>query len=113
MNISKNLFFASSDRGLECGNSSRNSFFHTAFLKIFIFCLFILFIPAITKAQSETDPKAIEFKKTLHDRSVKIVIGVLKAIIERSTVNCTGKGLLLEDAATSANLLPESRDRCY
>jgi hypothetical protein len=68
MNISKILFFASSNRGLEGGNSSRISFFHTAFLKIFIFFLVIFFSALITKAQSET-----EFQKVLHDRSVKIV----------------------------------------
>ena len=68
MSISKILFFASSDRGLECGNSSRSSFSHTAFLKNFILCLFISFTSIVTKAQSDA-----EFKKTLHDRSAKIV----------------------------------------
>jgi hypothetical protein len=69
MNISKVLFFASSDRGLEAGSSSRASFlFHAAFLKNFTICLFISFASIVANAQ--TDP---DFKKTLHDRSVKIV----------------------------------------
>lgn len=71
MNISKVLFFASSDRGLEGGKSSRTSFLilsHTAFFKNLIAVLAIFLPSIIAKAQSET-----EFKKTLHDRSVKIV----------------------------------------
>lgn len=71
MDISKVLFFASSDRGLESGNSSRCSFFssaHTASFKNLIFCLLLVVVSTISNAQSET-----EFRKTLHDRSVKIV----------------------------------------
>ena len=71
MDISKILFFASSDRGLKSGNSSRRSFFsssHTASFKNLIFCLLVFLVSTISKAQSET-----EFRKTLHDRSAKIV----------------------------------------
>ena len=71
MNISKILFFASSYRGLEVGKSSRTSFLflsHTAFLKNCIVCLLLSFATIIANAQS-----GAEFKKTLHDRSVKIV----------------------------------------
>lgn len=75
MTISKVLFFASSDRGLEVGISSRTSFlfFHTASFKKIIVCLLISFTFIFTKAQTETDPVVIGFKKTLHDRSAKIV----------------------------------------
>ena len=71
MDISKVLFFASSDRRLEGGKSSRTSFLiqsHTASFKHFIFCLLVFFASILTNAQSET-----EFRKVLHDRSVKIV----------------------------------------
>lgn len=71
MNISKVLFFASSYRGLEGGKSSRTSFFilsHTAFLKNLTLCLLISFATITTNGQSET-----EFRKALHERSVKIV----------------------------------------
>jgi len=67
------LFFASSDRGLEDGISSRTSFLflsHTAFLKNSIICLLLSFTTIIANAQSQSEA---EFKKTLHDRSVKIV----------------------------------------
>ena len=68
MNISKVLFFASSDRGFEARSSSWTSFLsHTAFLKNFILCLFS-FTTIVANAQTDA-----EFKKTLHDRSVKIV----------------------------------------
>lgn len=71
MDISKVLFFASSDRGLESGNSSRCSFYsnaHTASFKNLILCLLLILVSTISNAQSET-----EFRKTLNDRSVKIV----------------------------------------
>lgn len=70
MNISKVLFFASSDRGLEFGISSRAPLFsfHTASLKKIIVCLLISLTSILTKAQTEA-----EYKKTLHDRSAKIV----------------------------------------
>jgi len=69
MNISKVLFFASSDRGLEARTSSWTSFLsHTAFFKNFIVCLFISLASIVANAQTDSD-----FKKTLHDRSVKIV----------------------------------------
>ena len=76
MNIFKVLFFSSSNRGIEGGKSSRTSFLiltHTASFKNLILSL-LIFLPAtITNAQSESDPIAIGFRKTLHDRSVKIV----------------------------------------
>ena len=71
MYISKVLFFASSDRGLKSGNSSRRSFIsssHTASFKNLIFFVLVLLVATISDAQSEA-----EFKKTLHDRSAKIV----------------------------------------
>lgn len=76
MDISKVLFFASSDRRLEGGKSSRTSFLtlsHTASFKHLIFCLLVFSASLFTNAQSETDPIAIGFRKILHDRSVKIV----------------------------------------
>lgn len=71
MNIFKVLFFSSSNRGIEGGKSSRTSFLiltHTASFKNLILCLFVFLASTTIHAQSES-----EFRKTLHDRSVKIV----------------------------------------
>ena len=45
----------------------------TASLKYFITCFIICLNAFVVKAQTESDPIAIGFRKTLHDRSVKIV----------------------------------------
>ena len=48
--------------------------FHAASFKSIIACLYFLFLSFIVNAQqTESDPIAIGFRKTLHDRSVKIV----------------------------------------
>ncbi len=76
MYISKHLLNTSSDRKLENGFKNRGYFLslsHTAAFKNLFTCFIILFIAIIADAQTETDPAAIEFRKTLHDRSVKIV----------------------------------------
>jgi len=74
MNISKHL--NTSSNKLEAGYKNRKSFillFHTASFKIFLTCLIICLNAFGAKAQTEADPMAIGFRKTLHDRSVKIV----------------------------------------
>ena len=76
MSISKHLFNTSSDHKLEGGLENRGYFLsllHTASFKIIISCLLISFSSIIACAQTEVDPIAIGFRKTLHDRSVKIV----------------------------------------
>jgi Spy/CpxP family protein refolding chaperone len=70
MNISEHFKNTSSNK-LEDGHKNRKSFillFHTASFKSFITCLIICLNAFVAKAQTEAD-----FKKTLHDRSVKIV----------------------------------------
>jgi len=69
MNISKHFNNTSSKFELEAGYKNRKSFilFHTASFKNFII-LFICLNAFVAKAQTEND-----FRKTLHDRSVKIV----------------------------------------
>ena len=73
MNISE-YFDNTSSSKLEAGYKNRKSFilFHAASFKNFIIC-FICLNAFVAKAQTETDPIAIGFRKTLHDRSVKIV----------------------------------------
>ena len=73
MNISKHL--NTSSNKLEAGYKNRKSFilFHAASFKNFITCLIICLNAFGAKAQTEADPMAIGFRKTLHDRSVKIV----------------------------------------
>jgi len=68
MNISKH--FNTSSNKLEAGYKYRKSFilFHTASFKNFLTCLIICLSAFAAKAQTE-----VEFRKTLHDRSVKIV----------------------------------------
>jgi len=69
MNISKH--FNTSSNKLEAGYKYRKSFillFHTASFKNFIICFIICLSAFVAKAQTEAD-----FRKTLHDRSVKIV----------------------------------------
>jgi len=69
MNISKP--FNTSSSKLEAGYKDRKSFillFHTASFKIFLTCLIICLNAFGAKAQTEAD-----FRKALHDRSVKIV----------------------------------------
>lgn len=69
MNISKH--FNTSSNNLEAGYKNRKSFillFRTASFKNFLTCLIICLSVFVAKAQTETD-----FRKTLHDRSVKIV----------------------------------------
>jgi len=71
MNISKHVFNTSSDRKLEDGLGNRSYFLsllHTASFKNIITSLLILFSAIIADAQTEPD-----FRKTLHDRSAKIV----------------------------------------
>jgi len=71
MSISKVSLFSSSDRGWEVGASSRASFLflsHTASFKSVIIFLLISFAAIKINAQTEA-----EFRKTLHERSVKIV----------------------------------------
>src|SRR6185503_18515431 len=71
MSISKVSLFSSSDRGWEVGASSRASFLflsHTATFKNLIIFLLISFATITINAQTEA-----EFRKILHDRSVKIV----------------------------------------
>jgi len=69
MNISKQLKNTSSNK-LEAGYKNRKSFilFHTASFKNFITCFIICLSAFVAKAQTEAD-----FRRTLHDRSVKIV----------------------------------------
>jgi len=71
MNIFKQFNYTSSRFNLKDGYKNRKSFillFHTASFKNFFICLIISLSAIVTKAQTETD-----FRKTLHDRSVKIV----------------------------------------
>lgn len=75
MNFSSILHIASSYR-----NSNGNNYpmvillpVRTAFLKFFTFLLVIGFSSITINAQTETDPVATGFKKTLHDRSAKII----------------------------------------
>jgi hypothetical protein len=71
MSISKVLLFSSSDRGWEVGTSSRASFLslsHAASFKRAIIFLLITIAAITINAQADS-----EFRKTLHDRSVKIV----------------------------------------
>ena len=71
MSIHKHSNNTSSNCKLENGNTNRRSFIpllHTASFKNFITCFLILFSAIITKGQTEAD-----FRKILHDRSVKIV----------------------------------------
>ncbi|HEV8269937.1 MAG TPA: DUF3826 domain-containing protein [Chitinophagaceae bacterium] len=71
MNIFKQFNYTSSRFNLKDGYKNRKSFillFHTASFKNFIICLIISLSAFVAKAQTETD-----FRKTLHDRSVKIV----------------------------------------
>jgi hypothetical protein len=69
MNISE-YFSNTSSSKLEAGYKNRKSFilFHTASFKNFIIFFFICLNAFVVKAQTEAD-----FRKTLHDRSVKIV----------------------------------------
>ena len=69
MNISE-YFNNTSSSKLEAGYKNRKSFilFHAASFKNFIICFIICLNAFVAKAQTETD-----FRKTLHDRSVKIV----------------------------------------
>ena len=69
MNISKHFNNTSSSK-LEAGYKNRKSFilFHAASFKNFIICFIICLNAFVAKAQTEAD-----FRKTLHDRSVKIV----------------------------------------
>lgn len=76
MNISKHLLNTSSYRKLEIDLENRGYFLslsHTASFKNLITCSIILFSVIITDAQTQTDPIAIGFRKTLYDRSVKII----------------------------------------
>jgi Protein of unknown function (DUF3826) len=71
MNISKHFNNTSSKFELEAGYKNRKSFIllsHTASFKNFIILLIICLNAFVAKAQTQTD-----FRKTLHDRSVKIV----------------------------------------
>ena len=74
MNISE-YFSNTSSSKLEAGYKDRKSFilFHAASFKNFIICFIICLNAFGAKAQTEADPVAIGFRKTLHDRSVKIV----------------------------------------
>src|SRR6187455_709230 len=73
MNISE--YFNNTSSKLEAGYKNRKSFilFHAASFKNFIICFIICLNAFVAKAQTEADPIAIGFRKTLHDRSVKIV----------------------------------------
>src|SRR6187401_2236662 len=68
MNFSKT--FNTSSSKLKAGYKNRKSFilFHAASFKNFIICFIICLSAFVAKAQTEAD-----FRKTLHDRSVKIV----------------------------------------
>ena len=71
MSIHKHSINTSSNCKLEDGNKNRKSFIpllHTASFKNSITCLLILFSAVIANAQTEAD-----FRKILHDRSVKII----------------------------------------
>lgn len=75
MNISKH-YNTSSKFNFNRGCKNRRSFIlviHAASFKNFITCLIISLSAIMANAQTETDPIAIGFRKTLHDRSVKIV----------------------------------------
>src|SRR5688572_13518952 len=76
MNISKHLLNTSSDHKLEIALENHGyflSFSHTASFKNLITCFIILFSVIIADAQTQTDPPATGFRKTLYDRSVKII----------------------------------------
>ena len=76
MNISQHLFNTSSDHKLEKPLKNQGyllSLLHTAAFKNLTSCFIILFSAITAHAQTETDPATIAFKKTLHERSVKIV----------------------------------------
>jgi Protein of unknown function (DUF3826) len=71
MNIFKQFNYTSSRFNLKDGYKNRKSFillFHTASFKNFIICLIISLNAFVAKAQTQAD-----FRKTLHDRTVKIV----------------------------------------
>src|SRR5215510_1043585 len=71
MNISKHFNNTSSKFKLEGGYKDRRSFilsFHAASFKNLLTCLIICVSSVVAKSQTEAD-----FRKTLHDRSVKIV----------------------------------------
>ena len=75
MNFSK-YFNTSSNFNFKDGYKNRRSFIlviHAASFKNFITCLIISLSVTVAKAQSEIDPIEIGFRKTLHDRSVKII----------------------------------------
>ena len=75
MNFSK-YFNTSSNFNFKDGYKNRRSFIlviHAASFKNFITCLIISLSVTVAKAQSEIDPIDIGFRKTLHDRSVKII----------------------------------------
>ena len=76
MNISEHFNNTSSKFNFKDGCKNRKSFvllFHAASFKNFITCLIISLSAIAAKAQTEADPIAIGFRKTLHDRAVKIV----------------------------------------
>ena len=71
MNIFKQFNYTSSRFNLKDGYKNRKSIillFHAASFKTFLICLIVSLSVFVAKAQTETD-----FRKTLHDRSVKIV----------------------------------------
>jgi len=71
MNIFKQFNYTSSRFNLKDGYKNRKSIillFHAASFKNFLICLIVSLSVFVAKAQTETD-----FRKTLHDRSVKIV----------------------------------------